>query len=163
VIRKSLYVLSALWAFNGCIYTFGAGLPKGYDRVFFAVPKNSTGYPLVQDVSVAYGLQILREDGRLKLTDSASANLLLRTEFTSYSKAPDRYDNSGKVITYRLNLSGKVRFVVKGSGEDFVPPASFTGTTLWSPDAEGEEAALKRAMADFYSQALRYLFSRVEW
>ena len=67
------------------------------------------------------------------------------------------------MITYRLNLSGKVRFIVKESGEDFVPPASFTGTTLWSPDAESEETALKRAMADFYAQALRYLFSKVEW
>ncbi len=163
MIRKSLSVLSALWAFSGCIYTFGAGLPKGKDRVFFAIPQNSTGYPLIQDVGISYGFQILRADGRLNLTDSSRASLILRTEFTSYSKVPDRYDNSGKVITYRLNLSGRVEFVDRETGEDFVPPARITGTTLWSPDRESEEQAVKRAMEDFYSQALRYLFSKVEW
>ncbi len=117
----------------------------------------------MQDVSVAYGFQILKADGRLRLTDSSKATIILQTEFTSYTKSPDRYDNTGKVITYRLNLSGTVKFVDKETGEDFVPPARIGGTTLWSPDNESEEEALKRAMADFYSQALRHLFSHLEW
>ncbi|NPA80127.1 MAG: hypothetical protein GXO29_03655 [Thermotogae bacterium] len=163
MIQRTSYALFALWAFSGCIYTFGARLPNGYERVFFAVPENRTGYPLVQDVGVGYGYQILRSDGRLKITDSASARLILRSVFTSYAKVPDKYDNSGKVITYRLNLSGSVAFVDKATGENFIPQRSFTGTTLWSPDNESEEEALKRAMGDFYSQAIRYLFSSVEW
>ncbi|NPB03695.1 MAG: hypothetical protein GXO39_04700 [Thermotogae bacterium] len=131
--------------------------------MFFAVPENGTGYPLVQDVGMIYGMQILRSDGRLKLTDSSDARLILTTRFSSYNKVADRYDNAGKVLSYRISLGGQVRFIDKERGEDFVPPANLTGTTLWMPDNESEEEALRRAMEDFYSQALRHLFSSVEW
>ncbi len=117
----------------------------------------------MQDLAFSYGPQILRKDGRLNLTDSASAGLLLKSVFTSYVKVPDRYDASGKVLTYRINVSGRVRFLDKKSGEDFVKPANITGTTIWNPDLEPEEEAVKRALEDFYSQAVRHLFSSVEW
>jgi hypothetical protein len=118
---------------------------------------------LVQDVSLNYGLSFIRSDGRLKITDSANAYLMIKTEITSYLKSPEQYDNTGKVISYRLVLSGKVEFFDLKNGKEFAPSANITGNALWFPDNEGEESALKRAVEDFYRQALRYLFSQAEW
>lgn len=161
-IPKSLSPFSALWVIN-CIYTFGVGLPKGYNNVYFQIPENKTGYPLVQDLSLNYGLAFVRSDGRLKITDSSNAYLMMKTEITSYVKSPEQYDNSGKVISYRLVLSGNVKFFDLKEGKDFVPPANITGNALWFPDNESEDGALRRAIEDFYRQALRYLFSQTQW
>jgi len=161
-ILRSLFPLSALWVIN-CVYTLGEGLPKGYNRVYFQIPENRTNYPLVQDVSLNYGLSFIRSDGRLKVTDSANAYLMIKTEITSYLKSPEQYDNTGKVISYRLVLSGKVEFFDLKNGKEFAPSVNITGNALWFPDNEGEESALKRAVEDFYRQALRYLFSQAEW
>ncbi len=149
--------------FNGCVYTFGSSLAKGYNKVYFSVPTNNTGYPLVQDLAVIYGLKFIREDGRLKPTDSTDARIIIKTEFTSYIKTPEQYDNSGKVISYRLSLGGKVEFIETSNGKYFVKPTNINGNSLWFPDNESEEEALIKVIEDFYLQSLRYLFSQVEW
>jgi hypothetical protein len=56
-----------------------------------------------------------------------------------------------------------VEFFDLKNGKEFAPSANITGNALWFPDNEGEESALKRAVEDFYRQALRYLFSQAEW
>ncbi len=161
-ILRSLLLFSALWVIN-CIYTFGAGLPKNYNRVYFQIPENRTGYPLVQDISLSHGLSFIRSDGRLKITDSSNAYLMIKTELNSYIKSPEQYDNQGKVISYRLVLSARVEFFDLKNGKDFVPPVSLSGNALWFPDNEGEEGALRRAVEDLYRQAIRYLFSQTQW
>ncbi|MEO0195247.1 MAG: hypothetical protein ABIL67_08385 [candidate division WOR-3 bacterium] len=152
----------ALWVIN-CIYTFGVNLPKGYNRVYFPIPENKTNYPLVQDLSLNYGLNFVRSDGRLKPTDSTNAKLMIKTVFNTYVKTPEQYDNSGKVISYRLSLMGKIEFIDLSNGEKFVSDANITGNSLWFPDRESEDEALKRAIEDFYRQGIRHLFSQVEW
>jgi len=127
------------------------------------VPENKTGYPLVQDVALSYGLSFILSDGRFKITDSSNAYLMVKTELNSYVKSPEQYDSRGKVISYRLVLSAKVEFFDLMNGKDFAPPANITGNALWFPDSEGEEEAIRRAVEDLYRQALRYLFSRLEW
>ncbi len=114
-------------------------------------------------MSLNYGLNSIRSDGRLKPTDSTSAKLMIKTVFNTYVKTPEQYDNSGKVISYRLSLIGKIEFIDLSSGEKFVSDANITGNSLWFPDRESEDEALKRAIEDFYRQGIRHLFSQVEW
>lgn len=161
-ILRNSFPLSALWVIS-CIYTFGVNLPKGYNKVYFSIPENKTGYPLVQDLSLNYGLNLIRSDGRLKPTDSTNAKLMIKTVFNNYVKTPEQYDNSGKVISYRLALMGKIEFIDLSSGEKFVNDADITGNSLWFPDRESEDEALKRAVEDFYRQGIRHLFSQMEW
>lgn len=160
---RNFWPYCALWAFSGCIYTFGTSLPKGYNKVYFSIPENQTGYPLVQDLSLVYGLSFLRSDGRLKPTDSTNAKLIIKTTFKTYAKIPDQYDNTGKVISYRIVLNGEIKFVDIENGQDFVRPTDISGNALWFPDRESEEEALKKAIEDFYRQGLRYLFSQIQW
>ena len=157
--RKVLFIagISLLLA---CVYSFKGFFPKDLKKVWIPVFENKTlRYGLEDFITLAFQEEVIR-DGRLEVTDSSHAAMKVVGKIVSYKKEPFSYDESGKVIEYKVTVQAEIGFFRLRKGDYYLEPTTFRGWGTYNADSEEEEDGIKKAVKDLSENVLRALFLR---
>lgn len=156
---KRVILLLGLAFLDGCVYTFSTSAPGGARTIAVPVFLNQSPRPGVELDLTSSVIRALDEDGRLRVvSDTARADLLLLGVVKAYTWEPYTYDETGKVLTYRVRLD--VDVTVENRRDT---TASFTmQVSPWGSydaETEREQDGLARAAEDLARQVLQKIFA----
>ncbi len=142
-----------------CTYSFGGFLPGRLKSAFVEELENTTPRQGLQTLVREELLRAIREDGRLRLVGKSEAGLLIRGEVGGYDKRPEEYDQSGKILSYRVTLRVKLTFWDAAGDSAYIGPKLYSGFGIYKPDAGSEDDAAREAVRMIARQALGDLFT----
>ncbi len=146
--------------FLSCVYSFKGFFPKELRKVWIPVFENNTlRYGLESFVTTAFQDAVV-EDGRLEVSDSSHAGMKLEGKITDYKREPFSYDESGKILEYKVTIFAEIGFLRLKKGDYYLKPQRFSGWGIYNADSEEEEDGIKKAVRDLADNVLRTLFAK---
>lgn len=143
-----------------CIYSFKGFFPSDLRKVWVPVFENTTlRYGLEDQVTSAFQDAIV-EDGRLEVSDSSHSGMKIEGKITSYKKETFSFDESGKILEYKITITAMVGFRRLSKGTYYLEPKNYTGWGTYDADTEEEEDGIKEAVVDLAENVLRALFAK---
>jgi len=143
----------------GCTYSFGGFLPPSLRKAFVEEFENSTPRQGLQALVREELLRAIREDGRLQLVGKPEAGLLVKGEVGSYDKRPEEYDQSGKILSYRVTVRVKLTFWDVAGDSAYLGPKLYSGFGIYNASGGSEDEAAREAVRAIARQALGDLFT----
>lgn len=96
---------------SGCAsYQLGSTLPPGIDSVHIPIFVNATNEPGVDEITTQAAIEEFQNDGSLRVTSAADADLILEVRVHHYELKPVRYrrDRATQPDEFRLKLTAEV-------------------------------------------------------
>ncbi|MCS7244994.1 MAG: hypothetical protein N2504_04190 [candidate division WOR-3 bacterium] len=139
---------------SSCIYSLTGFFPREYKDVAVYEIENKTDYLQLTNISkIAFEEYVLNEP-RLNLKDRQSANILVKIYISNYSREPEKYDQSGNIISYKYSAYIEIEFLKKDTTKVLDRrgyQGFFIQGSLISPD-EGYKFAIKEAINKAFSE-----------
>ncbi len=156
---KSLGFALLLVLAEGCVYSFTGPFPQNLRKTHVAVFENRTTRQNLQTMATDAFVKKIRQDGRLEIVGESDAALLISGRITGFSKTPEEYDESGKILSYKITVSAVVSFHEKDQDKAYLKDATYKGWATYNPSSQSEEQATETALEDLADRALSALFS----
>lgn len=169
--RASLIILLALSSLSplvhGCGYHIagtGSGLPPGYQTITIPTFRNETFEPVLESVITSFVKGEFLTTGRLRLTNSSQADLLLEGTLIDFERIPISFNQStSTVIEYRIRMT--VEIILHDLKTDKVvwddQPLITTAEYFVNPDTSATRVAQDRAVAEASKHLAETLVARV--
>jgi len=164
--RLACLCLCALLLISGCGYTTRSMISGKYKTIYIQPCVNKIDITLETSVGSKYKVyrphletDITRAitnkflfDGNLKPMDSASADLVLKSDLVDFRRDPLRYDTNDEVEEYRINIALDLNLWDNRENKSVWQEKGFTGdSTYFTPPhtgAKSDELAVNDAITD---------------
>ena len=144
--------------FYQCTYSFSGLFPSRLRNAYIPIFKNETDRYGLEEVTTQVFVDAIREDGRLRITSESRAAMRVDGTLKSYKREPYEYDETGKVISYKVTITAELGFYDIQNDEYYLGPSTFRGWSTYDPDKETEDDGIKKAIQDLVDNSLRALF-----
>ncbi len=143
----------------GCVYTFSGNLPGYARKVYIPLVANQSERQGVEQSLTDALIRAVERDGRLTVRAEDQAGLAIRVTLTSYQREPFEYDEQGKIRTFRVWLTTRVRIQDLRKDTLFLPEMNLRSWGKYYAETETEDIGLQRAAEDLFRQILQALFA----
>lgn len=150
-----------LMCLSGCGYTTHASLPSRYQTIYVAPVQNKIDFaslrqrniylPLLEVEAHTTIVDQFQRDGRLRIGEPTTADLIATTDLIGYTRTPLRFTDNEDVEEYRVELIAAVTVKDAQTGEVLWQEASLAGRGeyfLTNGPITSEEAAVREAVRD---------------
>lgn len=141
-----------------CTFSFSGFFPGRLRDVYVPILQNETIRYGIQEVATQVFIESIRKDGRLRITSESKATMRVECTLKSFKREPYEYDETGKVISYKITITAELGFYDVKNDEYYLGPTTFKGWSTYDADSETEDEGIERAIEDLVDNSLRALF-----
>jgi outer membrane lipopolysaccharide assembly protein LptE/RlpB len=150
---------TALLLLAGCCgYSTRSLLPPHLKTVAVSAVENATSRPGGGDDLTEALVRAFNRDRNLRVTAIETADLVLTTTLSSYTRTATAYDASQAVSGYEIAVGAKVQAEDRVRGESFLD-RTVSARVSYDPESEDEDAAAQRAVERLAEEIVRQIIT----
>jgi HAMP domain-containing protein len=155
--RLALAALLTLFA-GCCGYSTRSLLPPHLNSVAVTAAENATARPGAGEDLTQALVSAFNRDRNLRVTALETADLVLTTALSAYSRTATAYDAGQAITGYEIAVSAHVQAEDRVRGENFLD-RTVSARVSYDPDAEDEDSAAARALERLAEEIVRQVIT----